>query len=598
VNWSYQTSKACTVLVGESTEMFSASKATTIESTNKSLARPHQSSTSSGSGKGDEHSRPRRSVDGHASSLSPSVSSMDSSTTVVMHELITTPSVSTVSLVHGVTSDSTRGIGEHGPAEEDGSGTNEASVSSNVTNRGELIVNNTKLETSSHNNSNLHTEETSSASTTTQKYEKPNITLNKIIKNSTNNINPKSGIELPVEIPHVTGTKEPKKEKNIAYDPESMQSDAIIPSRYSYGIQKLQYLKLLARLNEVNDDLHISLNDSSDTNNDLNRLHYDSDNESPEEKANSTPLITAKTDPITTSSVEPITAPVTPITSTTSSTTQSTISPSMNFMTTHINSVPATTHSTLSVTNSNLLINNTNKPTEATIVNEDATVQMPSETKYPDGSSNPKHVLINLTISADGADNASYKPLYSLTVTVPTVGNTKDIPFVKITPMDAEPTAPTNFNNPVAAENTTTLKPFNHDIEPKQIDKEIDWGGTCECSCPVCESDDSSSDDFYSDYSGKSTTEATETGSTSDKNDISNSSEYSNTVSLNTEISDITTDLPTSEDMSTENTESSSDFTTESDLQSTSSTTVPECICPKVKLPPILILEGEVVGFE
>ncbi|XP_028159380.1 teneurin-m isoform X2 [Ostrinia nubilalis] len=50
VNWSYQTSKACTVLVGESTEMFPASKATTLESSNKSLARPHQSSTSSGSG--------------------------------------------------------------------------------------------------------------------------------------------------------------------------------------------------------------------------------------------------------------------------------------------------------------------------------------------------------------------------------------------------------------------------------------------------------------------------------------------------------------------------------------------------------------------
>ncbi|CAH2062763.1 unnamed protein product, partial [Iphiclides podalirius] len=50
VNWSYQNSKACTVLVGESTEMFPTSKATTLESNNKSLSKPQQSSTSTSSG--------------------------------------------------------------------------------------------------------------------------------------------------------------------------------------------------------------------------------------------------------------------------------------------------------------------------------------------------------------------------------------------------------------------------------------------------------------------------------------------------------------------------------------------------------------------
>ncbi|XP_013175097.1 PREDICTED: teneurin-3 isoform X3 [Papilio xuthus] len=49
VNWSYQNSKACTVLVGESTEIFPASKATTLES-NKSLSKPQQSSSSASSG--------------------------------------------------------------------------------------------------------------------------------------------------------------------------------------------------------------------------------------------------------------------------------------------------------------------------------------------------------------------------------------------------------------------------------------------------------------------------------------------------------------------------------------------------------------------
>ncbi|XP_059059480.1 teneurin-m [Achroia grisella] len=50
VNLPYQNSKTCTVLVGESTEVFPASKATTLESSNKSLTRPHQNSPSSGSG--------------------------------------------------------------------------------------------------------------------------------------------------------------------------------------------------------------------------------------------------------------------------------------------------------------------------------------------------------------------------------------------------------------------------------------------------------------------------------------------------------------------------------------------------------------------
>ncbi|XP_026326587.1 teneurin-m isoform X2 [Hyposmocoma kahamanoa] len=47
VNWSYQNSKACNVVVGDSTDNFSASKVTTQESNNKSLARPHQSSPQS-----------------------------------------------------------------------------------------------------------------------------------------------------------------------------------------------------------------------------------------------------------------------------------------------------------------------------------------------------------------------------------------------------------------------------------------------------------------------------------------------------------------------------------------------------------------------
>ncbi|XP_038213466.1 teneurin-m isoform X5 [Zerene cesonia] len=48
-NWSYENAKPCSVIVGD-VDKFQASKATTLESSNKSLPRSHQSSTSSATG--------------------------------------------------------------------------------------------------------------------------------------------------------------------------------------------------------------------------------------------------------------------------------------------------------------------------------------------------------------------------------------------------------------------------------------------------------------------------------------------------------------------------------------------------------------------
>ncbi|XP_075972354.1 teneurin transmembrane protein Ten-m isoform X3 [Anticarsia gemmatalis] len=50
VNWTYQNPKSCTVVVGEPTEVFPASKATSLEFVNKSMARPHQSLPTIGTG--------------------------------------------------------------------------------------------------------------------------------------------------------------------------------------------------------------------------------------------------------------------------------------------------------------------------------------------------------------------------------------------------------------------------------------------------------------------------------------------------------------------------------------------------------------------
>ncbi|XP_028159379.1 teneurin-m isoform X1 [Ostrinia furnacalis] len=570
VNWSYQTSKACTVLVGESTEMFPASKATTLESSNKSLARPHQSSTSSGSGKGDSHSRPRRSV-GHAS-VSPSISSMDPST-VDMHELITTPSVSTVSVVHGVTSVPPRSTDVTQPAVE---GANSAFVSSSVNipvSTGELIDSAT-LETTPRNNEPL--EGTTSNEPTDSMGKSDNITNKNTESVSAVSANP--DVEFP---PEVLPTKtEPVVEKdisNIAYEPESMQGDAY-PSLYSYGVQKFQYLKLLARLNEVNEHLHIKLSESVDKDKDLNKLHYVTEN-----------VPNKNTEPPTTTqitTVEPITTEITSTTNT--PTTEDSVS-TAKLMTTHIPHVLNITQSTQSATNPNIVVNNTVTPTEPVLgEDESVTVNIASESRAPDASSNPKHVLINLTISADDAGSTSYKPLYSLTVTVPTVGDSNEIPTVKITPMEVEPTSPTNFNNPMKIESSTKTT-------PPPIKTEVDWGGSCECSCPSC-NEDNTSDDFYSDYSDSSTTDST--GSTTESESTSDANE---TFSTTTENVSSTDDVESSVVTKT-NTEMTSDidstttdvtdFTTDYTTESIVSSTVPSCECPKVVCPPILILEG------
>lgn len=570
VNWSYQTSKACTVLVGESTEMFPASKATTLESTNKSLARPHQSSSSSGSGNEESgpHSRPRRSVDGHAS-VSPSVFSMDSSTAVDMHELITTPPVSTFSLEHGVTSASDEVTQ---PKEGDGSYAAFVSSSVNVSVKtGELIDDNTELGTSSH--TEIHVKGTT-VTTSLQGDNKSN-TITNTVTESVSTSKAKPAVEQPPEDLRIENESEIKKdESDIAYDPESMQGDSY-PSLYSYGIQKLQYLKLLTRLNAV------LSNESVEKETDLNRLEYLSVNEHKPKTTTETTVTTTKQ--VKTETVTTTVAPTT--TEKPQPTTDETVSTStMKLMTTHIPHVE-TTQSTPSATNPNHIVNNITRTTERT--NEEyATVNIATESKSPDVTSNPKHVLINLTISADDAENASYKPLYSLTVTVPTVGDSNEIPTVKITPMEMEPTAPTNFNNPAKIETTTK---FNQPVVT-----EADFAGSCECSCPAC--DDSVTDDFYSDYSDKATTEPPVSESTTDAA-LNNTEDvnFANSDTAQTEkSSEFTTDSIYS---TTELADSTTDYTTESDLD-ISTTVLPKCECPQVKCPPILILEGEVVGLE
>lgn len=555
--------------------MFPASKATTLES-NKSLARPHPSTLSTATGNAEPHSRHRRSVDGHASV--PPLNSSTPSTVDTMHDI--TPSLN-VSLPHGVELASEAITNE---------GLN-VSVSSdvNVSNTGDIttlkpssqkeasstsqVDDLTKVESSSSKETTVEQTTITSTSSTTDR-------ANLIITTSTSKQTPKHieevkvdktlnkrRVEQPLEIltnkPYVVTEKD-----NIAYDPEDMQSD-VFPSIYSYGVQKLQYIKLLTRLKQANEDLHINLEESNEADNNLDKFRYDSVKST--SKAQTIAPSFMITEPITTTETTITAQPTEKVTSTT-------------FFATTNKFAAQTEHEvtpTLSpiVTNNNLVENASTKHTDGTtVVTTEAITVNTGETKVSDAP-NHKHVLINLTISSDDAENSSYKPIYSLTLTVPTIGDSNEIPTVKITPMEAEPTQPSNFNKPVTLEGTAKVN--------KATNTEDDWGGSCECSCPSCENN--SADNFYDDYGDNNTnTKTTEPSSTyvvSTETDSTETSDMSSTESVTAESITSTTDAV-----------STTDSTTENDTEAP--TTELQCICPKVEPPPILILEGEVVELQ
>ncbi|XP_045521558.1 teneurin-m isoform X1 [Pieris brassicae] len=533
-NWSYENAKPCSVIVGD-VDKFQASKATTLESSNKSLPRQHQSSTSSTSGKEGDHSRARRSVDEHAS-LS-SVSATDSSTVDMVHELITSSSMTTGSLVHGVSSE---------VSTESQDAAFNASVFSTT---GDLGIN------------------VNVSNTTTLNVIKPEIT------STTKNIYSKIVTNKSEKMVKPRQAKKLDKEE-IAYYPEEMQSDAY-PSIYSYGVQKLQYLKLLTRLNEVNEELHIFSNDTEEIIEKPEKYHYD----------NNAPKMTSLSPELT---YQPTVANSHLLLTSKKSLTNS------NVFTTHSDRIPPDSDALLTVTTqstSSTSVNNT-KAFPTTSSTENSTASDATEPKTSDTSVNTKHVLINLTISSDDADH-SYKPLYSLTFTVPTVGDTNEIPTVKITPMDLEPTAPTNFNKPVTIEN------------PKTETKAEDWGGSCECSCPICESS-LSAEDFYDEGMDKTTPtnrDQTDFSTDSTERDYVTTEtshklieiQYTTDIDYSTEnvTTNITTEPTTGEVLTTEDTINTNSDETVTEYDTISTTEVPlSCICPKVKPPPILVLEG------
>ncbi|KAH9629055.1 hypothetical protein HF086_011318 [Spodoptera exigua] len=607
VNWTYQNPKSCTVVVGEPTEVFPASKATSLEFANKTMARPHQSLPTIGTGNEEHRSRYRRSVDvvdGHASSSPQSVSSDDSSNAENMHDI--NNSVNTVSLVHGVAEEITTQRDE-----EINVGSNNAFMSSNVNN---VLVNTSNLT----NNLGLSTSTeppkipmTTTSTTTehiTTEVQSTSIasTTAKITTQVTNKVK-ETHIEYPEEINNHVNIPSTKAEKdNVAYEPENMQGDSFSLIR-PYGMERLNFFKIQNQLEKIKEVLHIYSNDSSDSEKDLEKFHYDSENSGSKTTSttNKPKVANEETTEGTTTSKSNSegttkTKSTTEVPSTTSSTekiitiepvTTNVIPNITNIFTTH-NEHVVTTTPTLSVTN-----NTYTTTTSAANSDENSTVNT-VDTKFPDVT-NPKHVLINLTISADNAESSSFKQLYSLTLTVPTVGDSNEIPTVKVTPMDPEPTQASNFNKPITLEGSTKVN------KPTDDDSEI--GGSCECSCPACISN--ATDDMFYDEStenGPTTASSRIDSSTvvdqisrtdqsnlteSTTEDLTKSSGTTEAVTFSTDsTSDISTETSTPEETISTSDEPTTEITTETELSTT--TESPKCVCPKIQPPPILILEG------
>lgn len=616
VNWTYQNSQGCTVVVGEATEEFPASKATSLEFVNKSLARPHQSLPTIGTGKEKNLLRLRRSVDvvdGHASSISQSVPTKNTSNTVNMHD-ITTPTVNTVSLAHGVDTEEITTQSN----EDNSEGPNNAFVSVGVdnisVNNGDLTINN-KLEILASINPTVETT-TGPLTTASIVTSINNPTSSTTTQSSVNNQKVVADpIPLEVNSNHV-GAAKPYKDE-IAYNPDEMQADAF-PSIRSYGIEKLQFFKFRSQLDQVKEVLHIFSNESGESDANLEKFHYDSENTIGKNVATTSTPTTLTTFPVTkaptvSTSITETSTSTTDVESTTS-TTNAPITISTEFPTTtnkytkntdviNITTTQSYTASNEDVVNSTTQGYTTNNMITSSTTTEKKINEMPTvntvDTKVPDVT-NPKHVLINLTISADNAESTSYKPLYSLTLTVPTVGDSNEIPTVKITPMDVEPTNPTNFNKPATLEGT------------KGTIEDINWGGSCECSCPACT--ENTTDDFYDDTNSQATSAPPKPTSFASDDQTSTTAVYNSTEPTTEDIAQTVTtpETITSTDTyftsgtrimkenisTTDNVAHTTDLATETESEPTSTTEIPKFVCPKIEPPPILILEGEVTELQ
>lgn len=259
-------------------------------------------------------------------------------------------------------------------------------------------------------------------------------------------------------------------------------------------------------------------------------------------------------------------------------------------------------HESSEAINANSITSNTNISSEDPLIQQVHVVELP---RGKESQRQSRRVLVNVTIATEDfvgesdTERAS-RPVYMLSVSVPTDGGTNNFPGINISPMQL----------PVQSETSSMVKSPN--VIPDEITTRIppppqppaspppSWGGECECSCPCMDSDEK---DNFSDVltvSEEALLHDVANGnfnSSYDDYDLFNSSEDSLESNNNTDEIHGLEGIFDTEETTTESWLNSTDLIdTESTTYSTEATTEGYWCSGTTPLPPepiILILEGE-----
>lgn len=249
-----------------------------------------------------------------------------------------------------------------------------------------------------------------------------------------------------------------------------------------------------------------------------------------------------------------------------------------------------------------------------------------------DAGNNSSRVVVNVTISSEGNGNSLPRPLYVLSIYVPTNPSAGSLPDVKINPIEVKHGFGSN-GNPNTVESlqmastpttTTTERQISTTVEPvvaTTLSGESLYGGQCLCSCPVCMDNynsDNITDPFYDNYVDPEEEVDPFTGEEMNPSVFKNVTnetkvtEVAKNVTLTSpvaydEVHSTSSETPslwesstlTDEIMSSSEEPTSTEYTTEGTSEETTYT---EASCPTVTtpLPPpptILILEGKAIFY-
>lgn len=269
-----------------------------------------------------------------------------------------------------------------------------------------------------------------------------------------------------------------------------------------------------------------------------------------------------------------------------------------------------------------VLSNNTNKAVSINRVDEKNSKHSPTDNvdhavlaeKLSPDNNYENRLLVNLTISTERRGINQSKPLYMLSISVPTNESSGFLPDVKLTPIvdtehgfDASDTPSESLQLASSERDVNAYKESFQSTEPPVTTTTISadkmWGGECICSCPLCPDNlnsDNITESFLDDYF--------EPDIDSDESVILNESEYTtiSTTTTSTTTEKLTSEVDGSSTFTDSTTvsnmidfESSSDTptSTESDVATDEFSTETSCPVVTTPLPPpptILILEGKI----